>query len=267
MMDDIRFPYANQMTPEHKAALTRLMNRQDFRASRRPIWLPLTQQGEDRAATSKYGGIPWLSQSESWPACNHCHRAMHLFLQINLQEPPADVGGRFGQGMIQFFYCKRRDCVEDCGGKLPPDDMSVVRLVDLDAPGRPGSHDEGPEDLLPAVLIVDWKKQIDYHPDPNELDALRIELTQEERDLFEGWGLLETGDKLAGWPAWIQASEPMLCRTCGQEMQHVFQFEPHIHLNYSFGQEFFARPVDVGCGWLFQCPEHKGQLAFTWQCH
>jgi hypothetical protein len=266
-MDAIRFPYENQMTLEHKAALTKLMNREDFRDLQRPTWLPLTKKGDDRTTASKYGGIPWLSQGESWPACNHCHRAMHLFLQINLQELPVDLGNRFGEGMIQFFYCKRRDCVADCGGKLPPDEMNVVRLVDLDAPGRPGSQDDGPEDLFPVVLIADWTKQTDYHPDPDELSALRIELTPEERDLFDGWGLIETGDKLGGWPAWIQGPECMLCRTCGQEMQHVFQFEPHVHLKYSFGQEFFDRPVDVGCGWLFQCPEHKSRLTFTWQCH
>jgi hypothetical protein len=266
-MDAIRFPYESQMTPEHKASLTRLMNREDLRGLRRPTWLPLTEKGEDRATASKYGGIPWLSQGESWPACGHCHRAMHLFIQINLRELPPDVGGRFGEGMIQFFYCKRRDCVEDCGGKLPPDEMSAVRLVDLDARGRPGFRPEGPEDLVPAELVVDWKKQIDYHPDRGELEDLGIEFTDEERDLFDGWGLNETGDKLAGWPAWIQGPESIVCRSCGQHMRHAFQFEPHVHLNYSFGQEFFDRPVDSGCGWLFQCPEHKGQLAFTWQCH
>ena len=30
-MDVIRFPYESEMTPEHKASLTRLMNREDFR--------------------------------------------------------------------------------------------------------------------------------------------------------------------------------------------------------------------------------------------
>ena len=266
-MDVIRFPYGNQMTPDHKAALTKLMNREDFRVLRRPTWLPLTGQGEDRPTASRYGGIPWLSRGESWPPCGHCHRAMHLFLQINLEESPADVGGRFGRGMIEFFYCKRRDCVEDCGRKFPPDEMSLVRLVDLDEPGRPGSRHEGPEDLFPADLIVDWEEQMDYHPDRDDLKELGIEVTDEERDLFDGFGLIETGDKLGGWPAWIQGSQSMACRSCGRSMQHIFQFEPHVHLDYSFGQEFFDRPVDWGCGWLFQCPEHKNQLAFTWQCH
>src|SRR5579871_39424 len=248
LMDAIQFPYENQMTPEHKAALTRLMNREDFRRLWRPTWLPLTEEGEDRETASKYGGLPWLSRGESWPSCGHCHRAMHLFFQINLRELPADAGGLFGDGMLQFFYCKRRDCVEDCGGKLPPDDMNVVRLMDLDAPGRAGSEHEGPEDLFPVFLIVKWKKQIDYHPIRDELEGLGIEVTDEERDLFDGFGLIETADKLAGWPAWIQAPECILCPSCGRNMQHVLQFEPHVHLNYSFGQEFFDRPVDCGCG-------------------
>jgi hypothetical protein len=192
---------------------------------------------------------------------------MHNFFQINLRELPADVGGAFGDGLLQFFYCKRRDCVEDCGGKLPSDDMNIVRLVDLDAPGRPGSEHDGPEDGFPVRLIENWKPQIDYHPHPDDLDELGIEVAEEELELFDGYGLIETADKLGGWPDWIQASEYIPCPSCGQTMQHVFQFEPHVHLNYSFGQEFFDRLVDWGCGWLLQCPEHKSQLAFTWQCH
>jgi hypothetical protein len=106
-----------------------------------------------------------------------------------------------------------------------------------------------------------------YHPDRHDLKNLGIEVTDEEQDLFDGFGLIETGDKVGGWPDWIQGSVSMACSACGRSMQHIFQFEPHIHLNYSFGQEFFYRPVDWGCGWLFQCPGHKDRLAFTWQCH
>ena len=134
-------------------------------------------------------------------------------------------------------------------------------------PGRPGSQHDGPDDSFPVRLIGKWKKQIDYHPDREDLEELRIEVTDEERDLFDGFGLIETTDKLAGWPAWIQANAWILCPSCARTMQHVFQFEPHVHLDYSFGQEFSDRPVDWGCGWLFQCPEHKNRLAFTWQCH
>ena len=145
--------------------------------------------------------------------------------------------------------------------------MNIARLVDIDAPGRPESEHEGPDEGFPVRRIVKWNEQIDYHPHLDELEELGIEVTEEELALFDGFRLIETGDKLAGWPAWIQASESILCPSCGRTMQHVFQFEPHVHLNYSFGQEFFDRPVDWGCGWLFQCPEHKHCLGFTWQCH
>ena len=43
-----------------------------------------------------------------------------------------------------------------------------------------------------------------HHPDRGELEELGIEVTDEERNVFDGYGLIETGDKLAGWPAWIQ---------------------------------------------------------------
>jgi hypothetical protein len=172
-MDGIRFPDEHQMTAQHKAALTKLLNREDFRALRRSTWLPLTRTGEDRLAASKYGGRPWLSQGGTWPTCGHYRCPMHR------------------------------------------------------------------------------------------------KLTDEERDLLDGWGLIDTGDKLAGRPAWIHSSEPeyTVCRTCSRDMHLAFQFEPHVRLNFSSGQEFFDRPVDTGCGWLFQCPEHKSRLSFTWQCH
>jgi hypothetical protein len=242
LMDAIRFPDENLMTPEHRTALTRLMNREDFRRSRRPTWLPVTEEGEDRAKASKYGGLPWLSRDESWPPCGHYHRAMHLFFQINLRELPADVGGVFGDGMLQFFYYKRRDCVEDYAGKFPPDDMNVVRLVDLDVPGRPGPEHDGPEDLFPVRVISQWKTQIDYHPHGDELEEQGIEVTYEELDLFPGFGLIENADKLGGWPAWIHSPDYTPCPSCGRNMPHIFQFTPQVHLNYSFGQEFFRRP-------------------------
>lgn len=66
-------------------------------------------------------------------------------------------------------------------------------------------------------------------------------------------------DKLAGWPHWIQDIEYPNCPTCNQIMnQFIFQFETDDNIPYLWG--------DAGAGYFVQCPEHKDQVAFLWQC-
>ena len=66
------------------------------------------------------------------------------------------------------------------------------------------------------------------------------------------------GDKLGGWPFWIQLSEHH-CPKCQTVMKSViFQLESKKNLECWFGR--------AGIGWILQCPKHKDILAFTWQC-
>jgi hypothetical protein len=260
-MDSIDFPFENEMPSEAKIGLTALLNRSEFKTLRRPTWLPETSSAIDDFAASKYGGLPWLGQHEAWPICNACDRPMHFLLQLNLSQLPRQA---YGDGIIQLFYCKREDCEET--EKWLSSAVSLARLIEVGVPSRLVSVSEGPDDPFPVVLITKWKQQIDYFPHLSQLHTLGIELTDREHDLLADWGPLVTSDKLAGWPAWIQWPQPMQCDVCQKAMQHVYQFEPHTNLHYSFGQEYFERQVDYGCGWIFQCPQHKSHLAFTWQC-
>ncbi|MEM6435512.1 MAG: pentapeptide repeat-containing protein [Cyanobacteria bacterium P01_D01_bin.115] len=67
------------------------------------------------------------------------------------------------------------------------------------------------------------------------------------------------GDKLAGWPYWIQDVEYPKCPTCDRLMDTlIFEFASNDHVPYFWG--------DVGAGYILQCPEHKEQVAFLWQC-
>ena len=67
------------------------------------------------------------------------------------------------------------------------------------------------------------------------------------------------GDKLAGWPYWIQDVEYPKCPTCDRLMDTlIFEFASDDHVPYLWG--------DVGTGYILQCPEHKEQVAFLWQC-
>jgi uncharacterized protein YwqG len=66
------------------------------------------------------------------------------------------------------------------------------------------------------------------------------------------------GDKLGGWPGWIQWPEYPNCRVCEQRMDYVFQIDSQDNLPWMWG--------DSGCGHIFQCSVHKDVVAFCWAC-
>ena len=68
---------------------------------KRVAWLPLTEEGDGAATSSKFSGTPWLGPGKSWPVCPRCRKPMALFLQLNLgtlPEPRHDRGNKSGGG-------------------------------------------------------------------------------------------------------------------------------------------------------------------------
>jgi uncharacterized protein YwqG len=64
------------------------------------------------------------------------------------------------------------------------------------------------------------------------------------------------GEKLGGWPDWINTGEYPEC-SCGSKMRAFFQIDSEETLPIMFG--------DVGIGLLFVCEKCK-QMTFFWQC-
>lgn len=222
----------------------------------RSAWKPIVQEGDGALTASKFAGKPWLSDEEGWPICPNCNKPMQLFLQLNLDELPESLGGKFGKGLLQFFYCTSSEplCDCDCKGWEPFAEMKVVRIVQ---PIPISAEVEIPqiENLFPAKLIKGWE-EIDDYPSWYECDII---LDDEESVILSYHGIPEQADKLAGWPSWVQDVEYPNCPTCSQQMdQFVFQIESENNLPYMWG--------DAGAGYLLQCPEHKDKLAFLWQC-
>jgi uncharacterized protein YwqG len=77
-------------------------------------------------------------------------------------------------------------------------------------------------------------------------------------DLAERLSVAEPGDKLGGWPYWIQGVEYPACPVCQAEMHMVFQLDSNDNLDFMFG--------DVGTGHITQCPVHKSVVTFSWAC-
>jgi hypothetical protein len=253
---------------------------------RRPAWLPICEARDGPSTASKFAGTPWLAEGESWPACGSCRRPLDLFLQLNLSELPQELDGRFGSGVLQFFYCRHTSSSGDCRceGFEPFADCHHVRMVQPDSSaGRP-EVPAGAGSFAPKT-IVGWNR-IDDYPRWDELEELGLVFHFDDESSkkwpgssrmwiacpdiglvsdqfpvgtdFEYLDRCNGSDKLAGWPCWIQGVEYPNCPRCGRRMQLVFKHTGD-EMPFMFG--------DMGIGHITQCPEHQEVVAFSWACH
>ncbi len=229
-----------------------------IRSLRRAAWFPLVEAKPGTVTTSKFGGIPYLPPEELWPMCQHCGQPMPLFLQLNLAELPSALRGEFGEGLLQLFYCTNDDasCESECDAYFPFTEGKFVRVVVSDSDALPPAI---PERMthVPEQQIIGWEEADDY---PDSQEALEHGATYTDREweqLIEA-DFPRSGDKLSGWPHWIQDIEYPRCRICQTPMRLIFQLDSNDHLPYMFG--------DMGCGHLTQCPIHKNEVTFAWAC-
>ena len=241
----------------------------------RPAWKPLTEPGDGAPGDSKFAGTPLLNAGEGWPACGACGEPLELFLQLDLDALPDELGGRHGGGLLQLFYC-----VGDCEPGWEPFNAEGVSLCRVLPPGtgEPAAEATG---TFPPKRIVGWERFAD-RPHGMEHDDLGlvteyhfdavphrpVEVTCPELGLrFEGMPTAEAigegvtaggGDKLGGWPAWVQGVEYPACPECGATMGLLFQLDSEDNLPFMFG--------DCGTGHVTQCPTHRSVVAFGWAC-
>ena len=110
---------------------------------------------------------------------------------------------------------------------------------------------------FPARAITGWTAVTDL-PGWEELQALGVELSYEEADALADGDVPHAGEKLGGWPLWVQGVEYPACRRCGRAMAPLFQLDSERGIPWMFG--------DAGVGHITQCPEHPDELAFGWAC-
>lgn len=242
----------------------------------RVAWRPRTEDRDGDALASKFCGAAWLAPGEAWPACGCCGSAMPLFLQLDLAAAAAATGLPLGEGLLQLFYCVADDCAAD--GWEPFGSGKLVRIVPAGAPGRAGTPPAVPasEPLQPR-LVTGWEPAEDL-PSAEEAEALGlavdwhrggkrvtvrwpeggVEVDASSDTLLEKLANPLGGDKLGGWPNWVQGVEYPSCPRCGKSMELVFQVDSFDHVGWMFG--------DTGCGHVTRCPDHPDVVAFGWAC-
>ncbi len=227
----------------------------------RTAYIPTVEERDGELGATKFGGRPWLAADEEWPLCENCGGRLQLFLQLDLGSIPKPAQEQFGsEGLLQLFYCTNSDplCEVDCEAYFPYAKSVVARWVpDPSAPSRDDAA--GPDEPHAPRLVTGWTPHDDI-PNWEEADyALGVELDDETSDQLIESGLPVVGDKLGGWPAWVQGVEYPDCRECGAQMKYVFQIDSNDNVPFMFG--------DVGAGHLSRCPAHPEVLAFGWACH
>lgn len=249
----------------------------------RTAYIPITRDGHGADRGSRFNGAPFLAEGEVWPACTICTKPMPLFLQLNLDDVPGEYAGRFGSGLLQLFYCVGECGYEDAEAWAPFDHKTkLARIVPKDAPGAIAlPRDVGlkaspqaierwvtnreccnAEEAAEYGVAMDYERKRLSHAVRFRCDALRTDTgwinQRDENRLNEQVFNASGGDKLGGWPQWIQSIEYPNCPQCQTRMQLVFQIDSEDHVPFMFG--------DVGCGHITQCPNHKDVVTFGWAC-
>lgn len=110
---------------------------------------------------------------------------------------------------------------------------------------------------FPAKRIVGWDEKDDL-PNWEELREYSIDLPEDQLEKL-GNNYPRQGEKLLGWPLWVQGIEYPKCPQCGTRMKLLFQVDSNQNIPYDFG--------DAGVGHISQCPDDPTELAFGWACY
>lgn len=239
---------------------------------RRTAWVPETQDGPNPDSGSWFGGHPLVTEGK-WPVCKECSEPMMLFAQLDLAELPEEADLPTKEGLLQVFYCSSDD-----GGCETWEPFSGTHELRVVSPGSAPVTPPADVASLPQKSILRWRAVEDL-PSSSELEMLGVEVNYDfqnetatvrceefgisldlsgDLDVEEILSNAEAGDKLRGWPFWIQGVEYPSCPTCGEAMELLLQLDSEDNLDYMFG--------DSGCAHVTQCRRHPDQLALGWAC-
>lgn len=232
---------------------------QRIASTKKTAWSPVVEKSTGSVLTSKFSGIPLLDKNEHWPCCGHCQKEMQLFLQLNSSELPQEARQVFGSGILQVFYCTsdEQECEIECEAYFPFAKSTLLRILNPANIVTKTLQVSPVADAFEEKVIVAWQASDDY-PNSEELEELGIQLDEAEAEQLYEQNYPKVGDKLLGWPAWVQGIEYPQCPDCGDNMKYIFQIDSEDNLDYMFG--------DTGCAHITQCEKHPDRLTIAWAC-
>ncbi|MGB5988306.1 MAG: DUF1963 domain-containing protein [Marinifilaceae bacterium] len=225
---------------------------------KRTAYLPVTKKVvPDFSSDSKIGGLPYLRNEEDWPVCPCCNKRMQLFLQLNLNDIPEKKEDK----LIQVFYCVSEEphCENEEGSYEAFSEAVICRKIDI--ADESAVVDVDMEQVFVESFITSWEAKDDY-PQVEEFTDLGVEVEYDsvyEHMLENKIGVPLPGDKLFGWPDWIQGVEYPSDRNTDSQMEVLFQLESEENLPYMFG--------DMGIAHLTVSTDDENEMAFSWACY
>ncbi|MEM1415536.1 MAG: DUF1963 domain-containing protein [Myxococcota bacterium] len=200
------------------------------------------------------GGLPFLPEGTEHPDCASCRAPLTLLVQLDVAQLP-NPQRHGGEGLLQLFHCMASPVCED--GWRPFARCHLGRRV----PKAPGARSA----VATAVQFPRWSVQrwvpVDDYPDEEDLeDTFGRPLDEAARAELEAVRATypRAGDKLGGWPLWVQGPERPPCPRCGRTMEVLFQIESDELIPYTWG--------DLGIGHWTQCPAHPDVMTYSWAC-
>jgi hypothetical protein len=226
-----------------------------FPAMRRASFAPVVAVGDDLQG-SKYGGDPVLLEGEAWPSCPACGLPLELILQLALDGLPEPTGL---SGHLQFFWCTNleTDCAGQTSAWFGSEGASALLRVVQGATRAPRDAERPAETPARARLtprrITGWVRE-DELP---HVSAIRDRLLEERGISSDDYEVLTPagGDKLLGWPRWIQGGwPPPPCDQCEAPTRLLYQLASDSHAELCWG--------DLGRVYLLGCEREPRHLRF-----
>lgn len=205
-----------------------------LKKEKRKAFLPTVERSKGPPTGNRFGGQPCATGARP----EGREGLLPLVVQVDLSSHPDKKAVQ--EGLLQLFW----------------DPSARAGQAQIVAAGDELDW-RGP--AFPAQEIVAWGRAKSDFPslaeDPaRSAGALSDDESAVLRDLNLG------GDKLGGWPDWLQDPVYPSCPTCSEAMtQLVLQIEAGRHVAIDLG--------DAGVGYVVQCPTHREQVAFFSQCY
>ncbi|MFN8672810.1 MAG: DUF1963 domain-containing protein [Candidatus Sericytochromatia bacterium] len=261
-------------------------------------WIPFVENKKGTILDSKFGGIPYLKENETWPICGNCKEPMTFFLQINFDTINKDIKDEFKlkSGLFQLFHCTNWNLQCELSGVYnlgKRNNFNIIRILDLPKDNSykkvklPNKNNYKTfekeiiyERLFPEKIISKWlyrgyeypfwkkeRKTIDLSNFKNKslstknIPIFLIDYLKIKNDLvYENilFDLIYQDEKIGGEPYWIHKEEKGFCAECGKDLELLLQIG-YSELNIPYMFD------DAGIGYILFCKEHQENIYFYCQ--